>query len=151
MIGERHALVLQGDQTRNLIEESPIEVIGQNHHDVAERRYLRSRGSRGCSLGLVDLVDDGLPAQGVDVRRAVERGCGSRRGRRHPRAVLAEREETGDDRHDGQHAGDGGECSPSGVAPLHPAAPVRIKVSRIRRTRTMGTRASTAPAKNAQS
>ena len=65
VVGEGHALVLQRGQPRHLLEQVPVEVVGEDEddvRDVVQRAAGRGRVGRGRRrLGWLAEVPDGVP------------------------------------------------------------------------------------------
>jgi len=146
VIGERHSLFFERLQPRDLVEQFPIQIIGKDHHHVAERR-------RGHLIDGRIRVRQGIRYESVTSSIA----CGCSGGGRNDGAggVLADTEDADGDSGDGGDAGDSDGVSTPARGPVivgrHGARSVRTRVSRIRRTRKIGRIANAAPAANAQS
>ena len=146
VVGERHSPFFERLQSRDLVEQFPIQIIGQDHHHVAERRRSHLIDGR---------IGVGQNIRYESVNSGIARGCsgGGRNGG--TGGVLADAEYADGDGCDGGDAGDGDGVSTPSRGPVivgrHGASSVRTRVSRIRRTRKIGRIANAAPAANAQS
>ena len=146
MIGERRSPFFERLQPRDLVEQFPIQIIGKDHHHVAERRRCHLIDGR---IGVRQHI------RYESVNSGIACGCGGGGRNDGTGGVLADAEDADGDGGDGGDTGDGDGVSAASRGPVivgrHGAWSVRTRVSRIRRTRKIGRIANAAPAANAQS
>ena len=98
VIGECHSPFFERLQPRDLVEQFPIQIIGQDHHHVAKSRSLGLLAGRS---GHGQRFDHQVLSPGAC------RGCVSRRRGGRPGGVLADPKDADGDGGDGGDAGDG--------------------------------------------